>query len=179
MLTQCMLPWSFACSATAATATDGLARDLPLHRHGSVHPWSLFPRAHRGRLQENKSDVRSLYLYRDPKTNELVWVIGYTLHDKPEDVNDPRYSASKDIPFGFFDSSASTKGGCALNGPAAPECKWRECGAINGDCYAYPKSTGSQATWYNRSATLKVVVDGKGGHCLRIGLDLAPSRAAA
>ena len=46
-----------------------------------------------------------LYLYRDPKTGELVWVIGYTEHDKPEEVNDPRYSPSKDNSGAIFDSS--------------------------------------------------------------------------
>ena len=98
-----------------------------------------------------------LYLYRDPKTGELVWVIGLTEHGKPEDVNDPRYSASKDVPFAVFDSSPSAKGACALNGPASPACKWRECGGKYGECYAYPKSTGKYTTWYGASASLKVV----------------------
>ena len=100
-----------------------------------------------------------LYLYRVPRTGELVWVIGWTIHDKPEDVNDPRYRASKDAGYALFDSSPSAKGGCALNGPAAPACKWREC--QSGQCYAYPKSTGDYTTWYGASASLKVVV---GGH---------------
>ena len=101
-----------------------------------------------------------LYLYRDPKTGELVWVIGVTDHDKPEDVNDPRYRANKDYNRAFFDSSPSAKGACALNGPASPACKWREC--KSGACYAYPKGP---SMWYGASASLKVVVGGnKGGH---------------
>ena len=99
-----------------------------------------------------------LYLYRDPKTGELLWIIGHTGTSKPEDVNDPRYRASKDHSYALFDSSPSAKGGCALNGPAAPACKWRECKGR--DCYAYPKSTGDY-TWDGASASLKVVV---GGH---------------
>ena len=103
-----------------------------------------------------------LYLYRDPKTGELVWVFGITKHDKPEDVNDPRYRANtKDHSYALFDSGPSAKGGCALNGPAAPACKWRECAGQYGRCYAYPKSTGGQTTWYGASESLKVVV---GGH---------------
>ena len=101
-----------------------------------------------------------LYLYRDPKTGELVWIIGSTAHSKPEDVNDPRYSASKDVGFAFFDSSPSAKGACALNGPASPACKWRECGGKYGQCYAYPVKD----TWYGASGSLKVVLGGKGGH---------------
>ena len=103
-----------------------------------------------------------LYLYRDPKTGELVWIIGYTYHLKPEDVNNPRYRASKDNFYALFDSSPSAKGACALSGPAAPACKWREC--KDSSCYAYPKSTGGWTTWYGASASLKVVVGGKGGH---------------
>ena len=113
-----------------------------------------------------------LYLYRDPKTGELVWVFGITYHDKPEDVNDPRYRASKNRPWisagkdragAYFDSSPSAKGACGLNGPASPACKWREC---NGVCYAYPKIAGKYGkhTWYGASDSLKVVVGGKGGH---------------
>eukprot|EP01048_Picozoa_sp_COSAG05_P041017 COSAG05_NODE_21344_length_272_cov_1.167630_1_plen_67_part_10 len=34
-----------------------------------------------------------LYLYRDPKTGELVWIIRGTANNKPEEENDPRYSA--------------------------------------------------------------------------------------
>ena len=110
-----------------------------------------------------------LYLYRDPKTGELVWVIGYTDGNKPEEVNDPDNSASKDRPYAVFDSSPSAKGACALNGPASPACKWRECKGDYGRCFAYPKSTGDQTTgkwttWYGASASLKVVVGGKGGH---------------
>ena len=46
-----------------------------------------------------------LYLYRDPKTAELVWVFGCTIHDKPEDVNDPRYRPNtKDNYEALFDS---------------------------------------------------------------------------
>ena len=105
-----------------------------------------------------------LYLYRDPKTGELLWIIGVTSHSKPEDVNDPRYSANtKDNAWAFFDSSSSAKGACALNGPASPACKWRECGYKYG-CYAYPKSTGEFTTWYGASDSLTVVVGGKGGH---------------
>ena len=100
-----------------------------------------------------------LYLYRVPKTGELLWIIGVTSHNKPEEVNDPRHSASKGKNGAVFDSSPSAKGGCALNGPAAPACKWREC-MDGGACYAYPKSTGSLTTWYG--ASLKVVVGGKG-----------------
>ena len=101
-----------------------------------------------------------LYLYRVPQTGELVWVIGWTIHDKPEDVNDSRYRANtKNINDAYFDSSPSAKGACALNGPAAPACKWREC--KYGSCYAYPKSTD---LWYGASASLKVVVGGQGGH---------------
>ena len=105
-----------------------------------------------------------LYLYRDPKTGELVWVFGYTPHGKPEDVNDPRYRANtKDHSYALFDSGPSAKGGCALNGPAAPACKWRECKGIR--CYAYPRTgTGRFTTWYGASASLKVVVGSKGGH---------------
>ena len=104
------------------------------------------------------------YLYRDPKTGELVWIFGVTAHDKPEDVNDPRYSANtKDNAGAFFDSSPSAKGACALNGPASPACKWRECKTAG--CFAYPKSTGPKTTWYGASGSLKVVVGGnKGGH---------------
>ena len=108
-----------------------------------------------------------LYLYRDPKTGELVWIIRGTANNKPEEVNDPRYSASKDHPYAMFDSSPSAKGACALNGPASPACKWRECGSEDlGSCLAYPKSgTGDYTTWYGASASLKVVVvGGKGGH---------------
>ena len=108
-----------------------------------------------------------LYLYRDPQTGELVWVFGVTDNNKPEDVNDPRYRANTNgNPAAFFDSSPSAKGGCALNGPAAPACKWRECKYASGasSCYAYPKSTGDDTTWYGASASLKVVVGGKGGH---------------
>ena len=106
-----------------------------------------------------------LYLYRDPKTGELVWIIGTTLNHKPEDVNDPRYRASKDHSYALFDSSPSAKGACALNGPAAPACKWRECkGIVNSpSCYAYP-STDKYHTWYGASGSLKVVVGVKGGH---------------
>ena len=101
-----------------------------------------------------------LYLYRDPKTGELVWIIGGTDHSKPEDVNDPRYSGSKGYAGAVFDSSPSAKGACALNGPASPACKWRECKDQYG-CYAYPKKG---TPWYGASASLKVVVGGKGGH---------------
>ena len=102
-----------------------------------------------------------LYLYRDPKTSKLVWIFGGTKFDKPEDVNDPHSRANtKDYRGAFFDSSPSAKGACALNGPASPACKWRECGGNHGVCYAYPKST-KYFTWYGASASLKVVV---GGH---------------
>ena len=104
-----------------------------------------------------------LYLYRDPKTGELLWIIGGTAHDKPEDVNDPRYRASKDADYALFDSSPSAKGACALNGPASPACKWRECAGPT--CFAYPRSGGGASTWYGASSSLKVVVGGnKGGH---------------
>ena len=103
-----------------------------------------------------------LYLYRDPKTGELVWVFGQTQNNKPEDVNDPRYSANtKTWAFAVFDSSPSAKGACALNGPAAPACKWREC--KYGACYAYPKKK-KFFPWNGASASLKVVVGDKGGH---------------
>ena len=102
-----------------------------------------------------------LYLYRVPKTGELLWIIGVTSHNKPEEVNDPRHSASKGKNGAVFDSSPSAKGGCALNGPAAPACKWRECRGNNGNCFAYPKKV---IPWYGASASLKVVVGGKGGH---------------
>ena len=94
-----------------------------------------------------------LYLYRDPETGELVWVFGFTEHNKPEDVNDPRYRAdTKYSAYALFDSSPSAKGACALNGPAAPACKWREC---EGDgCYAYPKK---DTDWSGASGSLKVV----------------------
>ena len=122
-----------------------------------------------------------LYLYRDPKTGELVWVFGRTWDPRygAGEVNDPRYSANtKDNFYAYFDSSPSAKGACALNGPAAPACKWRECGAKYacgsighphscqvGQCYAYPrKGTGAYTTWYGASDRLKVVVGGKGGH---------------
>ena len=104
-----------------------------------------------------------LYLYRDPETGELLWVIGVTAHVEPEEVNDPRYRANtKDNYYALFDSSASAKGGCALNGPAAPACKWRECSRNGGygHCFAYPKSTGGHTTWYGASGNLKVVVGG-------------------
>ena len=105
-----------------------------------------------------------LYLYRDPKTGELVWIIGFTRNNKPEDVNDPHSSASKDYIAALFDSSPSAKGACALNGPAAPACKWREC--KDGSCYAYPTTTGKygKRTWYGASGSLKVVAGGEGGH---------------
>ena len=103
-----------------------------------------------------------LWLYRDPKTGELIWIFGYTRRSKPEDVNDPRSRANKKLAYALFDSSPSAKGACALNGPASPGCKWRECKDIG--CYAYPKSTGKYSTWYGASASLKVVVGGKGGH---------------
>ena len=60
----------------------------------------------------------------------------------------------------FDSSSPSAKGACALNGPASPACKWREC-KYGGGCYAYP---GKGTPWYGASASLKVVVGGKGGH---------------
>ena len=101
-----------------------------------------------------------LYLYRDPKTGELVWVFGVTTHDKPEDVNDPYRSANtKNNYYALFDSSPSAKGACALNGPASPACKWRECEGYR--CHAYPSTV---YPWYGASASLKVVVGGKGGH---------------
>ena len=102
-----------------------------------------------------------LYLYRDPKTGELVWVFGTTVHNKLEEVNDPHNSASKDNAFAFFDSTPSAKGACALNGPASPACKWRECAGPT--CFAYPRSGGGRP-WYGASGILKVVVGGKGGH---------------
>ena len=103
-----------------------------------------------------------LYLYSDPKTGELVWIIGVTVHNKPEEVNAPDNSASKDHTQALFDSSPSAKGACALNGPASPACKWRECKRkYGGGCYAYPSKI---ATWYGACASLKVVVGGKGGH---------------
>ena len=102
-----------------------------------------------------------LYLYRDPKTGELVWIIGFTGHGKPEEVNDPDNSASKDYASALFDSSPSAKGACALNGPASPACKWRECNNGGYGCYAYPKSTGYNTKWYGASDSLKVVVGGK------------------
>ena len=108
-----------------------------------------------------------LYLYRDPKTGKLLWIIGTLYSKKPEDVNDPRYRASKDHAWAVFDSSPSAKGACALNGPASPGCKWRECGDPKyGNCYAYPTITGDHGkrTWFGASASLKVVVGGKGGH---------------
>ena len=99
-----------------------------------------------------------LYLYRDPKTGELLWIIGATRNDKPEEVNDPSLSANKYNNYAFFDSSPSAKGACALNGPASPACKWRECKDGLGHCFAYPKSTGSYTTWYAASSNLKGVV---------------------
>ena len=115
---------------------------------------------------DGEKDPVFLYLYRDPKTGELVWVFGQTWHNKPEEVNDPRYSANPKGRRGAqFDSSPSAKGACALNGPAAPACKWRECGGkYDGVCYAYPKSTGDHTTWYGASGSLQVVVGDKGGH---------------
>ena len=102
-----------------------------------------------------------LYLYRDPKTGELIWIIGGTRHGKPDDVNDPHNSASKNHDSAVFDSSPSAKGACALNGPASPGCKWRECEDHGGNCYAYPVK---DTWWYGASSSLKVVVGGKGGH---------------
>ena len=102
-----------------------------------------------------------LYLYRDPKTGELLWIIGFTGHAKPEDVNDPDNSASEHVHNAFFDSSPSAKGACALNGPASPACKWRECAGPT--CFAYPRSGGGRP-WYGASGILKVVVGGTGGH---------------
>merc|ERR1712167_27678 len=82
--------------------------------------------------------------------------------DKPEDLNDPRRGPSgKNFHGVIFDSSPSAKGACALNGPASPACKWRECEDVG--CYAYPKSTGPYTTWYGASSSLKVVVGGTGG----------------
>ena len=87
-----------------------------------------------------------LYLYKVPRTGELLWVFGYNVPEcglvVPEGVNDPRVGNDNV----FFDSSPSAKGGCALNGPASPECKWRECRA---GCPAYPK----KGVWYAASAT--------------------------
>ena len=134
-----------------------------------MHALLCWPRSSNGAyVYVNRQAYRGwlvfLYLYRDPKTGELVWVIGGTSHDKPEEVNDPRYRENTKYRRGaFFDSSPSAKGACALNGPASPACKWRECGGVFGRCYAYPKST-YLATWYGASSSLKVVVGGTGGH---------------
>ena len=129
-----------------------------------MHAWLCRPRSSNGAyVYVNPKGYGGgpvfLYLYRDPGTGELVWIIGATELSIPEDVNDPRYSASKDLAYVFFDSSPSAKGACALNGPASPACKWREC--KDSTCYAYPKSTGRATTWYGASDRLKVVA---GGH---------------
>ena len=69
-------------------------------------------------------------------SGRLIWVIGYTVHDKPQEVNDPDTSASEKTFYALFDSSpSSAEGGCAHN-PASPSCTWRECkSTFMGSCY--------------------------------------------
>ena len=55
-------------------------------------------------------------------SGRLIWVIGATINDKPQDVNDPESSASEKRFYALFDSSpSSAEGGCARN-PASPSC---------------------------------------------------------
>ena len=106
-----------------------------------------------------------LYRYREGfggggahgSSGRLIWLIGYTDHHKPQDVNDPDNSASEKHSFALFDSSpSSAEGGCAHN-PASPSCTWREC--KDSQCWPYPKHN----SWYGDSASLKVVAKGGGG----------------
>ena len=106
-----------------------------------MHALLCWPRSSNGAYVYERNFDTFLYLYRVPETGELVWIIGITGNNKPEEVNDPHNSANtKDHPYAYFDSSPSAKGACALNGPASPACKWRECAGKYGDCYAYPKT---------------------------------------
>ena len=98
-------------------------------------------------------------------SGRLIWLIGYTVYDTPQEVNDPVYSASEkhNGAKALFDSSpSSAEGGCAHN-PASPSCTWRECKTEGDGCYPYPKSKGSYTSWYGDSASLKVVAKGGGG----------------
>ena len=107
-----------------------------------------------------------LYRYRegfgggggaDGGSGRLIWLIGFTQHDTPQEVNDPDNSASEKWAWAFFDSSpSSAEGDCAHN-PASPSCTWRECKGYY--CYPYPKHD----SWYGGSASLKVVAKGGGG----------------
>ena len=63
-----------------------LARDLPLHRHGSVHG-IRHPRAHARRLPEDESDVRSLL----PSMHVLVSDVSSLL--RSHSLNDSEYTA--------------------------------------------------------------------------------------
>ena len=95
-------------------------------------------------------------------SGRLIWVIGYTIHSKPQEVNDAETSASEKHSMALSDSSpSSAEGDCAHN-PASPSCTWRECKS-DGDCYPYPKSKGSHTSWYGGGASLKVVAAAKGG----------------
>ena len=90
-----------------------------------------------------------------------IWVIGITDYNKPQEVNDPDYSASEKQPDALFDSSpSSAEGGCARN-PASPSCTWREC--KDGRCHPYHKSKGKYTRWYGGGASLKVVAAAKSG----------------
>ena len=114
-----------------------------------------------------------LYRYREGfgggggahgSSGRLIWLIGTTDHDKPQDVNDPDTSASEKNALALFDSSpSSAEGDCAHN-PASPSCTWRECKSEDDyGCYPYPKSKGVRTSWYGGSASLKVVAMGGGG----------------
>ena len=53
-------------------------------------------------------------------SGRLIWVIGPTEHNKPQEVNDPDNSASEKGAYALFDSSpSSAEGDCAHN-PASP-----------------------------------------------------------
>ena len=90
-------------------------------------------------------------------------MIGFRVHSKPQEVNDPDKSASEKHPKALFDSSpSSAEGGCAHN-PASPSCTWRECKGNYG-CYPYPMTGKRHGTsWYGGGAGLKVVAKGGGG----------------
>ena len=96
-------------------------------------------------------------------SGRLIWLIGVTWQDKPQDVNDPDSSASEKHYGALFDSSpSSAEGDCAHN-PASPSCTWRECNGY-GNCYPYPMTGyGYDTSWYGDSASLKVVAKGGGG----------------
>ena len=97
-------------------------------------------------------------------SGRLIWVIGHTKDDKPQQVNDPGNSASEENDGAIVDSSpSSAEGDCAHN-PASPSCTWRECSGKYGYCYPYPiTGKGDYTSWYGVGAGLKVVAKGGGG----------------